>query len=143
MPFGTAIWRLTHLDLLCSKTWVLDHLCQSSLAALASNPGLVNLTIARKPTPTCHVIGDHAKGRHPIDPSVAPRPLPEGALKAIVAKGARWGTLDLDLFELSPEALKRILEAGTELSALKVLFGAPFKHLVRNLRWSSSPKRAG
>jgi hypothetical protein len=61
---------------------------------------------------------------------VVPRELPEGALRAIVAKGAAWRTLDLDLFEVSPDALKRVLEAGTDLSALKVMFAAPFRHLV-------------
>ena len=90
----------------------------------------MNLTVARKPAPTCLVIGDHTKGRNPIDLVVAPRALPEAALKAIVAKGAAWRTLDLDLFEVAPEVLKRILEAGTDLSALKVMFAAPFKHLV-------------
>lgn len=118
---------------MASKTWLIDHLCQSGLAALASNPRLVHLTVARKPTPTCLVIGDHARGRSPIDPVVAPQALPEGALKAIVSKGPAWRTLDLDLFELSPDGLKRVLEAGTEMSALKVMFGAPFKHLVRTL----------
>lgn len=66
---------------------------------------------------------------------MVPRELPEGALRAIVAKGALWRTLDLDLFEVSPDALKRILEAGTDLSALKVMFAAPFRHLVSCASW--------
>jgi len=119
-----------------SKTWVLDHLSPSGLAALAYNPNLVNLTLARKPASTCLLLGHHAKGRHPIDPTLTPHALPEQALKAIVTKGPAWRTLDLDLFELSPEALKRVLEAGTSVSALKVMFGAPFKQLVSEERWN-------
>lgn len=109
---------------------MLDHLSPCSFKALVSSPGLVNLTVARKPQDGCLLIGDHTTGRFPIDPAVTPRALPEDVLAAIAEGGAKWKTLDLDLFELGPDALKKVLEAAPELTRLKVMLASPFKNLV-------------
>lgn len=59
-----------------------------------------------------------------------PKPLPEALRDAIVERGTEWKELNIDLFAVDVESLKKIMDACVGLTDLKVLFDAPFRSLV-------------
>ncbi|GAA5859410.1 hypothetical protein JCM1840_004601 [Sporobolomyces johnsonii] len=120
--------KITYSELPPHKSWVLDHL--ASLPDLLSSSSLTSISLSRKPHPGAFIPGSHHLARYPIDGALAPRRLGEKEVAALCEKGADWRELDLDLFLLDGDALKKIMDACTGLVRLKVLFDAPFKNLL-------------
>ncbi|CEQ42868.1 SPOSA6832_04730 [Sporobolomyces salmonicolor] len=119
--------KLTYSELPPHKSWVLDHL--SSLPDLLSSSSLTSISLSRKPHPGAFIPGSHHLARYPIDGALAPRRLGDKEIAALCEKGSDWRELELDLFLLDGDGLKKIMDACTGLVRLKVLFDAPFKNL--------------
>lgn len=59
-------------------------------------------------------------------------------VEALLERGEEWRNLELDMWKVGAEELKKIMEGCSGLVRLKVLFDAPFRTLVS----SSSLRRA-
>lgn len=123
---------------------MLDHL--SSLPSIlgASSSSLHTLSLKRRPHPAALVPGSHHLARYPIEGVVEPRPLDSRALDALVERGEagdgerrrEWRVLEVDLFSVDVEALRRLLDGATGLRRLQILFDSPFRNLVRRFLFS-------
>lgn len=162
LPPNLRVLRLSYSETGPHKSWLLDHLASLSHLVDPFNSQLEHLALTRvvaddggggkgKGKGKALVPGSHHLARYPIDPALDPRSLTlsEKDLDALVGNGGggggeggngggggrEWRRLELDLFRLEQDQLKRILEGCPKLKSLKVLFDAPFRNLV------SSPRR--
>ncbi|TNY22920.1 hypothetical protein DMC30DRAFT_444842 [Rhodotorula diobovata] len=138
LPPSLHTLRLTYSEQPPHKSWVLDHL--SSLPSIlgASSSSLHTLSLKRRPHPAALVPGSHHLARYPIEGVVEPRPLDSRALDALVERGEagdgerrrEWRVLEVDLFSVDVEALRRLLDGATGLRRLQILFDSPFRNLL-------------
>ncbi|SGY64163.1 BQ5605_C007g04877 [Microbotryum silenes-dioicae] len=110
------------------KSWVLDHL--SSLAMALEFSSLQSLIISRKVEDVVRIPGQHWTSIHPIDPVLAPRPLPTAFVDAIASRGRAWKDLNLDLWQIDGHALKKVLSACTNLTTLQVMYDESLRNLL-------------
>ncbi|SCV71703.1 BQ2448_3291 [Microbotryum intermedium] len=110
------------------KSWVLDHL--NSLAMALEFSSLQSLIISRKVEDVVRIPGQHWTSMHPIDPVLAPRPLPTAFVDAIASRGRSWKCLNLDLWQIDGHALKKVLSACTNLTTLQVMYDESLKNLL-------------
>ncbi|SCZ88929.1 BZ3500_MvSof-1268-A1-R1_Chr1-1g00832 [Microbotryum saponariae] len=110
------------------KSWVLDHL--SSLAMALEFSSLQSLIISRKVEDVVRLPGQHWTSIHPIDPVLAPRPLPTAFVDAIASRGRAWKDLNLDLWQIDGHALKKVLSACTNLTTLQVMYDESLRNLL-------------
>ncbi|GAA5985918.1 hypothetical protein JCM10908_006331 [Rhodotorula pacifica] len=137
LPPNLRVLRLSYSELAPHKSWVLDHLSSLSSLLAPSNSNLHTLALTRLlPSPNAAVPGSHHLSRYPIDPVLEPRTLGEKDLEALISRaedggGAReWERLELDLFKVEQDQLKKILEGCPKMRRLKVLLDAPFRNLL-------------
>ncbi|KAG0656273.1 hypothetical protein C6P46_000341 [Rhodotorula mucilaginosa] len=149
LPSNLRVLRLSYSEQGPHKSWLLDHLASLSHLVDASNSELEHLALTRivagDGKGKALVPGSHHLARYPIDPVLDPRSLTLGEkdLDALVGVGGggnegggeggggrEWRKLELDLFRIEQDQLKRILEGCTKLKSLKVMFDAPFRNLL-------------
>ncbi|KWU42964.1 hypothetical protein RHOSPDRAFT_35467 [Rhodotorula sp. JG-1b] len=154
LPANLRVLRLSYSEQGPHKSWLLDHLASLSHLLLSPNSGLEHLALTRVVAGTGAAAGDgkgkaalvpgsHHLARYPIDPALDPRllTLSEKDLDALVGNGTEggeggegggreWRRLELDLFRIEQDQLKRILEGCPKLKSLKVMFDAPFRNLL-------------
>ncbi|KPV73676.1 uncharacterized protein RHOBADRAFT_54868 [Rhodotorula graminis WP1] len=142
LPSSLHTLRLVYSEHQPHKSWVVDHL--SSLPAILGLDGssLHTLSVTRRPHPCALVPGSHHLARYPIEPVVEPRPLGAKAIDALVErdelqqlqqdgdKTREWRVLELDLFSLDSDGLKRVLDGAPHLQRLQILFDSPFRNLL-------------
>ncbi|GAA6043988.1 hypothetical protein JCM8097_003426 [Rhodosporidiobolus ruineniae] len=133
LPPSLHTLKLTYSESSPHKSWVLDHL--SSLPSLLSSSSLTTLHLTRRlPSPAALLPGSHQLARFPIDPVVQPQQakltLGKRELDALAERGDAWRSLELDLFRVDHDGVRRILETCTGLRRLKVLYDAPFRNLL-------------
>lgn len=149
LPSNLRVLRLSYSEQGPHKSWLLDHLASLSHLVDASNSELEHLALTRivagDGKGKALVPGSHHLARYPIDPVLDPRALTLGEkdLDALVGGGEgggeggeggrEWRKLELDLFRIEQDQLKRILEGCTKLKSLKVMFDAPFRNLVSSI----------
>ncbi|GAA5874402.1 hypothetical protein JCM3774_005027 [Rhodotorula dairenensis] len=145
LPANLRVLRLSYSELGPHKSWLLDHLASLEHLVSPTNSSLRSLALTRTvASRNALVPGSHHLARYPIDPALEPRALADRDLDALVGgKGQdlrgggpgpgparEWESLELDLFKVEPDQLKRLLEGCPRLKRLRVLFDAPFRNLL-------------
>ncbi|GAA6026186.1 hypothetical protein JCM8202_003499 [Rhodotorula sphaerocarpa] len=142
LPPNLRDLRLAYSELAPHKSWVLDHFASLSALLAPENSNLRSLALTRiLPSPRASVPGSHHLARYPIDGVLEPRPFETRDLDALVeqgesltaataAAGREWQELEVDLFKVDQEQLKRTLEGCPKLRRLKVMFDGPFRNLL-------------
>ncbi|GAA6010674.1 hypothetical protein JCM10207_007800 [Rhodosporidiobolus poonsookiae] len=129
LPSTLHTLKLIYSESSPHKSWVLDHL--ASLPSLLTSSSLTSLTLSRRvPHPSALLPGSHQPARFPIDPVVSPRTLGKKEVAALVERAEAWENLELDLFAVDQDGLRKILENCTSLRRLRVLFDGPFRNIL-------------
>lgn len=108
-----------------------DHL--QSLASAIPTSSLTSLAVSRKCDPGALVPSKHHYSRYPVDPMMAAKELSKEMLGAILERGDEWQSLNLDMWKIGTEDLKKLMDGCSSLIKLKVLFNEPFRGVVRRL----------
>ncbi|GAA5827381.1 hypothetical protein JCM3770_000545 [Rhodotorula araucariae] len=133
LPSSLRTLRLVYSEQAPHKSWVVDHLASLPAILGADSSSLHTLSITRRPHPAALLPGSHHTARYPIEGVVEPRALGTKAIDALVERedgGREWRVLELDLFSLDLDGLKRVLEGAPGLQRLQVLFDGPFRSLL-------------
>ncbi|BGP42089.1 hypothetical protein JCM10449v2_006091 [Rhodotorula kratochvilovae] len=133
LPSSLHTLRLVYSEQPPHKSWVVDHLASLPAILGADSSSLHTLSITRRPHPLALLPGSHHTARYPIEGVVEPRVLGKKAIDALTereAGGREWRVLELDLFSLDLDGLKRVLEGAPALQRLQVLLDSPFRNLL-------------
>lgn len=65
-----------------------------------------------------------------MDHVMVPKPVGEELVEALLERGEAWRVLELDLWKMGSDELKKIMEGCAGLIKMKILFDAPFRGLV-------------
>jgi hypothetical protein len=110
------------------KSWTLDHLL--SLPSALSTSSLTTVIVSRKPDPGALIPSRHHHSRFPVDQVMVPKPVGDELVEALLERGDEWRVLELDLWKMGSDELKKIMEGCAGLIKMKILFDAPFRGLV-------------
>ncbi|GAA5840617.1 hypothetical protein JCM9279_007382 [Rhodotorula babjevae] len=139
LPSSLHTLRLVYSEHQPHKSWAVDHLASLPAILGLDASSLHMLSVTRRPHPCALVPGSHHLARYPIEPVVEPRPLGAKAIDALVerdelqqqdVKAREWRVLELDLFSLDAEGLKRVLDGAPHLQRLQILFDSPFRNVL-------------
>ncbi|GAA5899812.1 hypothetical protein JCM6882_005441 [Rhodosporidiobolus microsporus] len=129
LPSSLQTLKLTYSESGPHKSWTLDHL--SSLPALLTSSSLTHLSLTRRvPHPAALLPGSHQLARYPVDPVLQPRTLGKKELEALGERGDAWESLELDLFKVDMDGVKKILDNCSGLKRLKVMLDDPFRNVL-------------
>lgn len=125
-------WVADHIDsmfTLLSKT--VDGLKTFSITTNAPKPKYFRINgTEQSPTPADGMQQVKCLYLNPCDPLLRPRKLPAGALERIQRQGKNLQILELDLFPLSIEEVRVILDSCRQLRTLRILLDAPLTRLL-------------
>lgn len=113
------------------KSWATDHLL--SLPSAISDSTLTSLTVSRRCHPGALIPGKHHHSRFPVDQIMVPKELSKELLDALLERADEWRSLNLDMWKIGVEDLKKLMDSCSGLVKLKVLFDEPFRGLVSRL----------
>ncbi|GAA5837451.1 hypothetical protein JCM11251_002109 [Rhodosporidiobolus azoricus] len=129
LPSSLHTLKITYSESGPHKSWTLDHL--SSLPSLLTSSSLTTLSLTRRvPHPAALLPGSHQLARYPMDAVLQPRQLGKKELAALGERGDAWECLELDLFKVDMDGVKKILESCGGLKRLKIMLDDHFRNVL-------------